>query len=303
MSKSINIREVHRYGNIMGYPKLKEKLYNRLSKAGLDMSNMDIVITMGANQAFTNIALTLCDNNDNAILITPYYFSHKLSLQLAGVNVHLCPFDETTLYPNFDTLKDMFELHKPKMIVLTTPCNPSGLVWSLEKLIELSKLCKQYDTWLVADQTYYEFLYDGAIHHFPCRKRLNYNKIIHIFSMSKSFGMPGWRVGYIAYPTNNDIDNNNNKDKECNDLTLSLRKIQDTIPTHVTMLSQILSLHCLDIDDKYNELNGKSWVYNTISSLNDVRNALWLILEELGTGIFILNIYMKFYYYNYYIYS
>ena len=281
----------------MGYPMLKDKLYNRLSKAGLDMTDMDIAITMGANQAFTNIALSLLDNNDNVILITPYYFSHKLSLQLVGANVHLCPFNETTLYPNFDMLNEMVTSLSPKMIVLTTPNNPTGLVWSLDKLIELSLICKKYNIWLVVDQTYYEFLYDNAVHHFPCRKILKYDNIIHIFSMSKAFGMPGWRVGYIAFPCNNhynntntyddDDDDDDNINKHENNLTMSLRKIQDTIPTHVTMLSQLLSLHCLNIDDKYKESNGISWVCNTILSLNDVRNSLWPILEELGTGIII----------------
>ena len=101
INNDIYKQDIHRYGNIMGLPILKEKLKKRLNNSGLDMNNMDIVITMGANQAFTNIALSLLDNNDNVILITPYYFSHKLSLQLVGANVHMCPFNETTLYPNF----------------------------------------------------------------------------------------------------------------------------------------------------------------------------------------------------------
>lgn len=64
------------------------------------------------------------------------------------------------------------------------------------------QLCKAQNAWLVADQTYHEFLYDDAQHVFPCGKHDNfaYDKIIHVFSFSKIFGMAGWRVGFLAYP-------------------------------------------------------------------------------------------------------
>ena len=86
---------------------------------------------------------------------------------------------------------------------MTSPNNPSGYVMKEEEIQLLLLLCKQYNTWMVADKTYYEFLYDdnknnnnnnsdnSNKHVFPCGHRYNYNKIIHIFSFSKSFGMPG----------------------------------------------------------------------------------------------------------------
>lgn len=73
-------------------------------------------------------------------------------------------------------------------------------MFSKDHLTRLVSLCKARDAWLVVDQTYYEFLFDGAAHTFPCRKALGYDKIVHLFSFSKSFGMPGWRVGYLVIP-------------------------------------------------------------------------------------------------------
>eukprot|EP01035_Chromulina_nebulosa_P031831 gene31831-42461_t len=69
--------KVHRYGNILGLPALRAKISSRLEKLGLDMSDMEIVITAGANQAFQSTALALCDNGDEAVILAPYYFSHK----------------------------------------------------------------------------------------------------------------------------------------------------------------------------------------------------------------------------------
>lgn len=87
-------------------------------------------------------------------------------------------------------------------MVLTSPNNPSGYVYSRNEVQRLVDLCRAHDCWLVADQTYHEFLYEDAQHVFPCGSKaaFSYDKIMHIFSFSKIFGMPGWRVGYIVFP-------------------------------------------------------------------------------------------------------
>jgi aspartate/methionine/tyrosine aminotransferase len=76
------------------------------------------------------------------------------------VNVKICPFDPTNLLPQWDTLEQL--IAESKMVVLTSPNNPSGLVWSKGDIERLVELCKKYNIWLVADQTYYEFLHDDA---------------------------------------------------------------------------------------------------------------------------------------------
>ncbi len=88
----------------------------------------------------------------------------------------------------------------PKMVVLTTPNNPSGAVWTDSELSRIIALCKQHNSWLVVDQTYHDFTFNGTSHVYPCKSKFGYQNVIHIFSMSKAFGMPGWRVGYAVYP-------------------------------------------------------------------------------------------------------
>jgi len=131
------------------------------------------------------------------------------------------------------------------------------------------RACEAAECWLAVDQTYYEFLFDRATHVFPCAARLRYPRILHIFSFSKSFGMPGWRVGYVVHPVG---------------LLQSFRKIQDTVPTHTNLLAQKLALRCLDVDAAHAAAHGgQTWVQATVATLQSVRDALWPVLAPLGT--------------------
>lgn len=109
----------HRYGNILGMPELRQGLLKQLqhaSKGKLDVESVDIAITSGANQAFANVALALCDAQDHAIILAPYYFSHLLSLQLAQAQVTVSAFDKATLKPNWQELETCFAQLKPKVV-------------------------------------------------------------------------------------------------------------------------------------------------------------------------------------------
>ena len=197
LTADLRLREVQLYGNVTGDLQLKEKITKLLVSRGLHMNDMEITITAGANQACLDVVMATCDGHkDKAILLAPYYFSHKLTMQLSEVDVSVCPFDPSTLYPQWEELERMILSLSPKLVIMTTPSNPGGLVWSHENIAKLVNLCRLSSSWLVVDQTYYEFLFDEAVHTFPCGSmaQFNYDKIVHIFSFSKSFGMPGWRL-------------------------------------------------------------------------------------------------------------
>lgn len=238
-------KHVNKYGSILGEPALRDHLSAILANHGFDMSANSVTVTAGANQAFANAALAICDDGDDAIVIAPYYFGHRMSLELSGAKIRVCPFVPATLAPDWAALEALVAEHRPKMvmfcfgctllccfaalamigkgqythsahsidvlleliiyhtqIVLTSPNNPSGYVYSdaeIQRIVDLAKTC---DAWLVADQTYHEFLYDDAVHVFPGTEKsvISYDKIVHVFSFSKIFGMPGWRVGYLVFP-------------------------------------------------------------------------------------------------------
>eukprot|EP01041_Mallomonas_annulata_P003376 gene3376-6694_t len=259
--------DLHKYGSIMGLDALRLEISSNLQNNGLDMGNMEVMITSGANQAFVNAALAICDPQDNALLISPFYFSHKNALQLADVKITNSTFDKSTLKPNWPELETQIKELQPSMIVLTTPNNPSGITWNENEISKLIDLCRISNTWLVVDQTYFEFIYDGVSHVFPCSVKFNYTNIIHISSLSKSFGMPGWRVGYIVYPKH---------------LSEHFRKIQDTVPTHCSMIGQKLGLYAMRHSESYRNQHGISWVDAKIRSLDSVRTAVWEAVESMG---------------------
>lgn len=232
------------------------------------MSELEVMITCGANQAFTNVALCICNQGDGAIILAPYYFSHKLSLQLAGANIEVCPYDSSTFFPCIEKLASLIERIRPSVVVATSPNNPSGAVWPFSLIAEIVSQCKRFGSWLVVDETYHEILHGEVEHKLPCGTELGYDKIIHISSFSKAFGMAGWRVGYLAYP------------RELNE---NMRKIQDTIPTHTCVLSQKLAELCLDHDDILIQSTGSSFVQCKVKELIYNREMLWKIVKPLGT--------------------
>ncbi len=104
------------------------------------------MITCGAQQAFINAALSLLDADSPAILLAPFYMSHRLGIQLAGARVVVASFNPTSLKPDIILLKHtMASLDKaPRMVVLTNPGNPSGTVLSEQEIGEVVEACREY---------------------------------------------------------------------------------------------------------------------------------------------------------------
>ncbi len=109
----------HKYSNILGMDELRDEIKRRLllaSGGNFPTNDNEVVITAGANQAMINIALSLCDPEDDIVILSPYYFSHLLAFQLAGAKVHTCSFDASTLAPRWDQLASLMEEHQPKAV-------------------------------------------------------------------------------------------------------------------------------------------------------------------------------------------
>jgi aspartate/methionine/tyrosine aminotransferase len=112
----LNQRQTHRYNNILGFPPLKESLIQLLQAQSIDMTGMDLTISAGANQGFTNLALCLLDSKDKVIIFAPYYFSHLLAVQLCQAEPIICQFNRNTLEPDWEVLSELIREHQPKMV-------------------------------------------------------------------------------------------------------------------------------------------------------------------------------------------
>ena len=151
----------NKYGSIQGRSELLELIKEKLEEENkLNLKDMEVMITAGGNQAFVNVALTLIDPGDTVLVLRPYYFSHVVSLQMAGANVKFVSYNEKTFLPDFTELQKAVEEEAVKMVVLTTPNNPSGVVYPENIMMDLKTICKAKGIWMVIDETYEHFVYD-----------------------------------------------------------------------------------------------------------------------------------------------
>ncbi|KAK1265139.1 Bifunctional aspartate aminotransferase and glutamate/aspartate-prephenate aminotransferase [Acorus gramineus] len=252
-----------RYGVDDGLPELREALIEKLRREN-KLTKSSVMVTAGANQAFVNLVLALCDSGDSVVMFAPYYFNAYMSFQMTGVtNILVGPGDPETLHPDIDwlerTLSGKDNKPIPKLVTVVNPGNPSGIYIPEPLLQRISDLCKSAGSWLVVDNTYEYFMYDGLKH--SC---IEGNHIIHVFSFSKAYGMMGWRVGYIAYPS------------KVEGLAEQLLKIQDNIPICASIIGQRLALYSLQI--------GPEWIQVRVQNLVKNREILKEALSPLGKG-------------------
>ncbi|RDX92290.1 Aromatic aminotransferase ISS1 [Mucuna pruriens] len=252
---------ISRYGSDEGIPELRTALIKKLRDEN-NLHKSSVMVTSGANQAFVNLVLTLCDPGDSVVLFAPYYFNAFMSFQMTGItNILVGPGNPETLHPDADWLERILSDTKPapKLVTVVNPGNPSGTYIPEPLLKRISDLCKNAGSWLVVDNTYEYFMYGGLKH--SC---VEGNHIVNVFSFSKAYGMMGWRVGYIAYPT------------EVEGFAAQLLKVQDNIPICATILSQYLALYSLEL--------GPQWVVDKVKSLDKNREIVLEALSPLGEG-------------------
>ncbi|KAE9616140.1 hypothetical protein Lal_00017116 [Lupinus albus] len=252
---------ISRYGADEGIPELRAALVKKLRLEN-NLHKSSVMVTAGANQAFVNLVLTLCDAGNSVVMFAPYYFNAYMSFQMTGVtNILVGPGSPETLYPDADWLEKILSETKPvpKLVTVVNPGNPSGTYIPEPLLKRIADLCKNAGSWLLVDNTYEYFMYDGLKH--TC---VEGNHIVNIFSFSKAYGMMGWRVGYIAYPS------------EVEGLGTQLLKVQDNIPICASIISQYLALYSLEL--------GPEWVRERVETLVKNREIVLEALSPLGEG-------------------
>ena len=181
------------YGADDGLPELRTALKAKLA-AENGLTNSEVMVTAGANQAYTNMVLTLLDAGDAAALFAPYYFNHLMALQMTGSHgdVVIAP-STASLQPDVGALRAEMAARKAdgraqvKLVTIANPGNPTGVMVPAETLQAASELCAEYGAWLVLDNCYEAFAYPGEAPH-VC---LEGEHIINLFSFSKAFGMMG----------------------------------------------------------------------------------------------------------------
>ncbi len=193
----VEVDETHLYGPVLGLPELREEVARNWSDSyGGSIRSDNVAITSGCNQAFTAAISTLCAEGDEVIVPVPYYFNHRMWLDMAGVRtVPLAA--RANLIPTAQDAKALIT-EKTRAIVLVTPNNPGGVEYPSQTVHEFGALARAHGIALIIDETYRDFdSRTGAPH--PLFEDENWDEtLIQLYSFSKAYRLTGHRIGAMV---------------------------------------------------------------------------------------------------------
>lgn len=188
------------YGPIEGEDELRSAYATHMSQVySADIVAQNIHITSGCNQAFICAAMTVAGSGDKVALTNPYYFNQETTLQMLGIGTHLIPCaEDNDFLPKLGDVKAALEAGV-KAIALVTPNNPTGSVYPAALLREIFDLVRAHNAWLILDETYRDFLpLDAGKPHDLFDIDGWENNLILLYSFSKSYCVPGHRLGAVT---------------------------------------------------------------------------------------------------------
>lgn len=187
----------HLYGHVLGNADLRAALAAKMSAAyGAAITTAQVGITSGCNQAFAAAIAALTDQGDEVILPTPWYFNHKMCLDMAGV--HAVPLETgADLLPDPNRARSLIT-SKTRAIVLISPNNPTGLELDPKLIEAFYLLAREHGIHLILDETYWDFRAGDGVAHDLFQDPDWPHALIRLYSFSKSFHLSGHRIGAIT---------------------------------------------------------------------------------------------------------
>jgi aspartate aminotransferase len=208
----VNIREAAkaaldagktRYGPSAGEPKLREAIARKLqTDNGLGYQPENIAVTNGGKQSLFNLMMAMIQPGDEVIIPAPYWVSYPEMVKLAGGTPVIVPTDASTGFRITPEVLKASITPKTKLFVLNSPSNPTGMVYAPDEIRALAQVVVDHDIWVVSDEIYEKILYDGAEHlSIGAVSPAVFQRTITSNGFAKAYAMTGWRVGYLAAPT------------------------------------------------------------------------------------------------------
>ena len=225
-----------RYGPVEGDLEFRTAYANHTTDFyGSNIETNEVQITSGCNQAFCSIIATIAGPGDNVIVPSPWYFNHKMWLDMSGINTRILPLDEK-MFPVVDVLEEVVD-KKTKAIVLVTPNNPTGVEYPNELLSEFYEIAKRKSLLLIIDETYRDFHSRNNPIHDLFREDKWEETLVSLYSFSKAYRLTGHRVGAVI----------TSERRLC-----EIEKFLDSVTICPNQLGQVAALHGLK--------NSASWL-------------------------------------------
>ena len=197
-------RGLNQYPPMAGVPVLREAVAAKLAAlyGGNYDAGSEITITAGATQAIITIILAIVHPGDEVIVLEPCYDSYVPNIELAGGTVVRVPLTPGTFRPDFEKIKAALS-PRTRAILINSPHNPSGMVWSETEMLTLQEILAPTDVLLISDEVYEHMVFDadkGQRHHSAARFRGLAARAFVVSSFGKTYHVTGWKVGYVAAP-------------------------------------------------------------------------------------------------------
>ena len=191
----------HQYSVTYGAQNLREALADKHGKAiGRKIDpNSEVVVTCGGTEAMMCAMMTICNPGDKVIVFSPFYENYGADAILSGAEPIYVPLVPPDYSFDLSLLEKGFQ-DGAKAIIICNPSNPCGKVFSRDELTAIGELCLKYDAYAVTDEVYEHMVYDPYVHTHMAGLPGMYEHTITCSSLSKTYSITGWRLGYLVGP-------------------------------------------------------------------------------------------------------
>ena len=198
LKKAVDDNYSH-YTPVAGYPDLREAVCTKLRRDnGLEYKQENILVSTGAKQSLANVVMAIVDKGDEVVIPTPYWVTYSEIVKLAEGNVVLV---RTSIENKYKLTPEELEAAitpKTRLFMFSSPCNPSGSVYSQEELASLAEVFRKHPQILIISDEIYEYINFVGKHESIAQFEDLKDRVIIINGLSKGYAMTGYRLGYIA---------------------------------------------------------------------------------------------------------
>ena len=222
-----------KYTSIEGIPELLDAIIDKLKRDNnLTYTRKQVIVSNGAKHSLFNIFQTLIDEEDEVIIPSPYWVTYPELVKYSGGKPIIIKTSEKNGFKI--TPQELKEAITPKtkILILTTPSNPTGAIYSKDELKSLADVLKGTHIFVVSDEMYEKLTYEGSFTSAAAISEDMYNRTITINGLSKSAAMTGWRFGYLATPNE--------------DIVQAIKKLQSQSTSNINSITQKAAIKGLD---------------------------------------------------------
>lgn len=228
----------HQYSITWGSQTMREALAAKQEHfMGMPVNpNENIVVTCGSTEAMMAAMMTVTNPGDKVVIFSPFYENYGADTILSGAEPIYVPLNPPTFDFDREVLEAAFRDNDPKAIVLCNPSNPCGKVFTREELTFIADLCKKYDAYCITDEVYEHIVYAPHEHVYMATLPGMFERTISCSSLSKTYSITGWRLGYTIAPAQ---------------ITERIKKVHDFLTVGAAAPLQEAVVTALKFDDSY----------------------------------------------------